>query len=200
MGFLRLYGKEIVALLVPLIAWTLNTFLRARARIKVATSHAFTFLVQQPLVDGSGKVIQPNQVARTRSILIHNVGRETATKVQVVLNWKPMCINVWPSRHFTEHVEPDGRYVLLFDSLSPGESFACEVLVVNADLPDLVTVRSDQSVGQFVEMLPQPVVSARVRFIAALLVAVGMATSVYWLIVLIQFLVLQTPGPAAWAP
>ncbi len=48
MSTLQTYGKEIVALLVPFIAWTLSTFLKSKARLNIATPHRFTFLVQQP--------------------------------------------------------------------------------------------------------------------------------------------------------
>jgi hypothetical protein len=50
MTFLETYGKEIVALFVPLLTWVLNTFFRAKARLFLANPHTFTFLVQQPLL------------------------------------------------------------------------------------------------------------------------------------------------------
>lgn len=102
--FLQTYGKEIVALVVPLITWGLNTFLRSRARLNVATPHSFTFLIQQPLMDNSGNQVSPTQTIHTNSFVVYNDGRDTATKIEIVLNWKPMCVNIWPSRHYEEHV------------------------------------------------------------------------------------------------
>jgi hypothetical protein len=93
----------------------------------------------------------------------------------------------------TEHVEPDNRYVVILDSLSPGEVVGFEVLSVNQDLPDLVTVRSDQAVAQPINMYPQPVTSKGVRLVAGILMAVGLATTVYSAILLLQFLILKTP-------
>ena len=64
---------------------------------------------------------------------------------------------------------------------------------MNVDAPELVTARSDQAIGQRVNMYPQPVVSHGIRTLAGALMFVGLATSVYAAIVLLQFLVLKTP-------
>lgn len=42
---LQTYGKEIFALLVPFVAWVLNTLFRSRAKLIIARPHAFTFYV-----------------------------------------------------------------------------------------------------------------------------------------------------------
>ena len=104
-----------------------------------------------------------------------------------------MCLNLWPVRHYEEHVEPDNRYVLIFDSLAPSEILGVEVLSVNYDLPNLVTVRSAECIAQNINMYPQPVVSQSVRVIATVLRALGLAAAVYLAIILVQFLVLKTP-------
>ena len=196
MTFIETYGKEIVALLVPVLTWALNGFFKARAKLQVALPHQFTFLVQQPLIDPSGNQVSPTQTVKTNSFIIRNAGREPATKVELVFNWRPMCLNIWPVRHYEEYVEPDRRHVLIFDSLAPGEVLGVEVLSVNEDLPNLVTVRSAECVAQNINMYPQPVVGSSVRIAAATLMALGLAAAVYLAILLVQFLVLRTPlGP-----
>ena len=193
MTFLETYGKEIFALLVPILTWVLNGIFKAKAKLQVALPHQFHFLVQQPLIDADGKQISPTQSVRTNSFIIRNAGRESATKIELVFNWKPMCLNLWPVRHYTDHTEPDQRYVLLFDSLAPGEVLGIEVLSVNAELPSLVTVRSAECIAQHINMYPQPVVSSGVRKFIALLLALGLAAAVYLSLLLFQFLVLKTP-------
>jgi hypothetical protein len=193
MTFIETYGKEIVALLAPLITWALNTFLRAKAKLEFALPHQFTFLVQEPLIGPNGNQISTSQTVHTNSFIIRNSGRETATKVELVFNWKPMCLNLWPVRHFEEYQESDRRYVMIFDSLAPGEVLSCEVLSVNAELPNLITVRSAQCVAQNIFMYPQPIVSTKIRIIATVLMGLGLAAFVYLAILLIQFLVLKTP-------
>lgn len=193
MMFLETYGKEIVALLVPFVTWALNTFFKAKARLLLASPHTFTFLVQQPLLNSQGAQISPSQTVHTRSLMVWNAGKETATKVEWVFNWRPSCINVWPPRHFEEHTEPDNRYVIIFDSLAPNEYLGCELFSINTQLPDLLTVRSDQCVAQTITMYPQPVVPNWRRRIAVALMFAGLALVVYTTLVLLQFLVLKTP-------
>jgi len=191
--FIEIYGKEIVSLLVPIIAWVLNSFFKAKAKLQVALPHKFIFLVQQPLLDEEGNVLASTQTVHTNSFIIRNAGRDAAKNVELVFNWKPMCLNLWPVRHYEEHVEPDNRYVLIFDGLAPGEVLGVEVLAVNKDLPNLVTVRSSQCIAQNISMYPQPVVSNSLRLAATALLALGLAAAVYLSIVLVQFLVLRTP-------
>lgn len=193
MSIIETYGKEIVALLVPIITWVLNSLFKSKAKLHFALPHQFTFLVQQPLMDAEGNQVSPTQTVKTNSFIIRNAGREPATKVELVFNWKPMCVNLWPVRHYEEHTEPDRRYVLIFDSLAPGELLGIEVLSVNSELPNLVTVRSAECVAQSINMYPQPVVGNAVRVIATVLMALGLAAAVYLSILLVQFLVLKTP-------
>ena len=193
MEILQTYGKEIVSLIVPLITWALNTFFKSKAKLQIAMPHTFTFLVQQPLYDKKGKVLLETQTISTRSFKLLNAGKESASKIELVFNWKPLCVNVSPPRHFTEITESDAKYVMIFDSLAPSEYFDCEVFSINSELPNLVTVRSDQCVAQYIEMTPQPVVASWQRRLAALLMLSGLALVIYLSILILQFLVLKTP-------
>jgi len=190
---LQTYGKEIFALLVPFVAWVLNTLFRSRAKLIIARPHAFTFLVEQPLIDPNGNVVSPTQTMVTSSYFLANAGRETATGVEVVFNWKPYCINIWPARHYEERVETDRRYSIIFASLSPREHIGIEIFNINNQLPELVIARSDQCVARTTNMLPQPVVSAWKRRVAVFLLFAGLAASIYVVTLLLQFLVLKTP-------
>ena len=193
MNIFQAYGKEIISLLVPFIAWILSSFFKTKAKLQVALPHQFTYLVQEPRLDSKGEVISPNQTVHTNSFIIRNDGREAAEEVELVFNWKPMCLNLWPVRHYQEHHEPDSRYVLIFDAIASGENLYVEVLSVNHDLPSLLTVRSANCVAKNLNMYPQPLVSDSVRKVVAVLLFLGLATAVYLIILLIQFLVLQTP-------
>ena len=105
MSWAQTYAKEIISILIPFIAWTLNTLSKGKTRLQTAHTHVFTFLVQEPLINQQGVTVAATQVVHTKSIIVRNVGRETATKVELVFNWKPMYLNIWPVRHFEEHIE-----------------------------------------------------------------------------------------------
>lgn len=184
MSFLETYGKEIFAVIVAAVPWLLDRF-KGKARLQYSQSHSHSFLVQQPLYKPDGEVVREVQTANTRSFIVYNAGRETSTKVEIVFNWKPIC-NIWPLRHHTEHVMPDNRYVIMFDSLSPKESISIHTLAVNGDLPLLTTVRSDQAVAEYVETHPMQVISRfKVRVFTAMFY-VGLFTCVYILLLGVQ--------------
>ncbi len=193
MAFVETYGKEIVSLLIPFITWLLTRFLKDKAKLQVAIPHQFDFIVQEPIRDVEGNITAPTQSVKTSSFIIRNIGRIPATKVELVFNWKPMCLNLWPVRHYEDHTEQDRRYVLIFDSLAPNEVLGVEILTVNADIPSLITVRSTESNAKYINMYPQPVVGYGMRIFITTLLTLGLSAGVYLLLVLIQFLVLRTP-------
>ena len=133
-------------------------------------------------------MLSPTQTVNTASISIFNAGQSPATKVEVVFNWKPQHINIWPSRHFDEKLSPDARYHLFFDSLPSKDVVGFEVLNINADMPGIVTVRSEQCAAKLMELQPQPVAPKwKVAVIVGLL-AIGLATAVYFFILFLQVL------------
>lgn len=190
---LLVYGKEIFAALVPFVVWALNAFFRARAKLEVAEPHTFTFLIDEPLRDQEGNIVSDRQTVHTRSVNVRNAGRETASNVELVFNWQPPCLNVWPSRSYETEAAPENRYVIRFGSLSPGETIGLEVLSINRDLPALINVRSDQCTAKYVPMSPQPVAGTTKRAVVGVLLFLGVAAAVYLATLLIQLLIVGTP-------
>jgi hypothetical protein len=192
MAFFQQYGKEIISLIVPFITWLLNVPLRARPNIIWGSPHGFNFLIHEPLKNPEGKVVSDTQLARTKSFRIINTGRAGASKIELVFNWEPMCINIWPLRKFSEEVLNDKRYVLSFDGLAPKEEIGIELLTVNAELPSLASVRCSESIPKeipirWVQSVPQWRINA-----VMLATLVGLGTAVYLLLTLVQFIVLHT--------
>lgn len=194
MDIISKYGKEIVSLLVPFITWFLNVGIKARAKLIWTSPHSFTFLVQEPLRDAEGNVLKPTQTVYTASIRVINNGRETATKVELVFNWKPQYLNLWPVRHYEEKTDHDNRHILIFDNLSPKEEIGLEIMSINYELPALLLVRSAECTAQNMPMMWVSYVPPWRINVARLLLLVGLSSAVYGLIALIQFLVLKTPS------
>lgn len=194
MGFLESYGKEIVSLIVPFITWFLNVGIKPKAKLIWSTRHAFTFIVQEPVRDDQGNVLQPNQRVCTASLKVMNTGRETAQKVELVFNWKPQYLNLWPVRSFDEKTDAEGRHMLIFDDLAPKEEIGIEIMSVNKDLPNLLRVRSAQCQASEEELMWFVAIPPWRIFVARAFVIIGFSTCVYWVITLLQFLVLRTPA------
>lgn len=191
---LELFSKHAVTIFsaaTPFIIWAMNAFLQPRARLFQQSRHQFVYLIQEPLLDPEGKIISPTQTVHTTSVSIFNAGRSTATKVEVVFNWKPQFINIWPSRHFEEKLSPDGRYHMFFDALPSKDTVGFEILSINRDLPPIVTVRSEQCVAKTMELQPQPVAPRWKWVLVLALLAVGSATMAYFILSLLRLLLVS---------
>lgn len=189
MVFVDEYGKQIVTVVISLVGWFGRNYFKARAKLQVAIPHQFTFLVQEPWFNPDGTLKSPTQTVNTNSYIVRNAGREAATNIEVVFNWKPMCVNIWPLRSYKDQIEADRRYIMIFDSLSPGEVMGFEVLAVNESLPPLINVRSRQCVAQHIAMYPQPVTTRFRRIVFSVMFGLGVGLTAYGVISALQFLV-----------
>lgn len=194
MEFLQAYGKEIVSLLVPVITWVLNVGLRPKVKLMLSNPHFFSFLADVPQVV-NGHATQIKQTFNTASVRLFNGGRQVAKQVQVVFNYKPDVLNVWPPCEFAKDLDEHNRYVLSFPYLAPKEELRIEILTVGRPLPEPVSGRCEEGLAKkvkvrFVQDIPQWRVNAVIFFALA-----GLGSAVYWLIVVIQLLVLRTPTP-----
>lgn len=187
------YGKELVSLAVPFVTWLLNVGAKPKANLIWTSPHAFTFLVQEPLRDQAGNVVQATQKVCTASVRVINAGRESANKVELVFNWRPQNLNLWPVRSYEERSDGDGRHMLIFENLAPKEELGIEIMSVNQDLPGLIQVRSAECLAKNVQLMWfTKVPNWRIQ-LARLLIFIGFATSIYWAISLLQILILKTP-------
>jgi len=189
MDIINQYGKEIFSLFVTLLTWAINYFYRSRAKIKAAQPHSYSFLVNEPEYDADGNIINSTQIVNTNSFLVLNHGRETAHNVEITFNWKPQYLNLWPTRPYEEHTDSHNRYSVRFNSLSPNERIGIELLSVNRELPALLNVRSDQAMGKFVEMNTFEVVAPWKVRVSIILATIGLASSIYISLWLLQILI-----------
>lgn len=186
--FAQSYAKELSGLAFVIIAWSLNRYARARAKLVYSIQHAATTLVEEPLKDADGKQLAPRQHIHTASVAITNVGLETANNIEVVFNWKPMFFNIWPVRHYEERQAAHDSYSLLFASLAPNEAVNINLVAINVGLPGLATVRSDEVMGIQKHMMPQLVWPKWAQMMAVWFLVAGIATSGYLLALVIQLI------------
>ncbi|MCS3609036.1 hypothetical protein [Erwinia rhapontici] len=193
MNIISQYGKEIISILVPLMTFILNNFFKVSAKIAIGQLHQFSFLIEEPIRNENGEVVKPKQIINTMSYVVVNEGREAAKNLELIFNYKSnMHLNIWPVRPYSESYDPNGRYVLSFGYVAPKENFRCELLSINADLPELLTSRSEQGVSKSIILLPQKVLNKNLIKFLQCCIFLGMASFVYIFIVLLQWLVTKT--------
>lgn len=182
------HQKELWSIATVLLAFSLNRFFRLRPRLNYSVGHSFNLLVEQPLLDNDGNQVAQRQVARTASITVGNSGLQPAKAVEITFNWKPQILNVWPARKFDESVGAFDRYSMKLDSLAPGEQFSIEIMSINAELPLLTAVRSEDCVGRMIKMEAQRVWPTWVLRLIALDMVLGAVAAVYLLVTLVQLI------------
>lgn len=192
MNILSQYGKEIFSILVPFITLLFNKFFKNNAKICYGELHQFTYLIQEPLRNAEGEILNNSQTVHTRSYVFKNEGRESATSVEIIFNYSPMYLNIWPSRPYTFKQDIEMRHIMVFDYLAPKEAIRCEVLSVNGQLPELLSVRCKEGLAQPIMLYPQKVFNPILINFVRLLIFLGSISLVYMLILLLQWLLVKT--------
>ncbi|CAI1030555.1 Uncharacterised protein [Serratia entomophila] len=192
MELFKLYGKEIFSVFIALLTWVLNNYFKGKAKLSYGYSHEFTFLLDELVLDQDGNATEDKKWAHTRSLILVNEGRESATKVSIVFNYKPMHINFWPVHHFEEQLEKDKRYIVTFENIPPKDSIRCELLSVNQELPAVLSIRTKECVGKQVNLAPMKTINPTLAKFYILLFFMGIGTITYMVIMLLQWLIVKT--------
>ncbi|QOV68205.1 hypothetical protein [Citrobacter sp. BDA59-3] len=192
MNVLATYGKEIFSLLVPVFTLIINKFFKNNAKVVYGELHQFTFLVNEKFIDGNGDEALEKKVVHTQSYIIVNEGREPATNLEIIFNYAPQQLNIWPVRPYTQKLNDDGRYIMVFDFLATNELTRCEIMSINEQLPELLSVRSKEGMAKMVGLIPQKVLNPLFIKFMGLLVFIGAATLVYFIVIVLQWLLLKT--------
>jgi len=195
MNLLTQYGKEIFAFIVPVFTLILNKYFKNSAKISYGELHQFTYLINEPLLNKDGELVRQTQTVHTQSYVFRNDGKEAATNMEVIFNYPPMYLNVWPSRLFTVKNDLEQRYVMVFDYLAPKETIRCEVLAINTQVPMLLSVRCKEGIAQNIVLAPQRVFHPAFINSIRLLIFLGSVSLVYIIVVLLQWLLLKTGDP-----
>lgn len=187
MNLIQAYSKELISIFVPIVLALIGHVFKARSKIIWSVTNAQVMSVQENRqAPGNGEVQQVPGTVRTASIFFRNTGRDAATNVEIVFNWKPAHFNVWPQRDYNTITNPDGRFIIKLDDLAPKENFGVELLAVNEVLPDVVSVRSTQGVGKLVKTMPDLVHPKWQLVLVLYLMFAGAIATVYALISTVQ--------------
>jgi hypothetical protein len=186
--FLQTHSKETFALAGVLLAFVLNRVFRLRPKLIYSVRHATNYVVDQPLLDQQGKVLQHQQVVSTASIVSQNTGLQAAKNVEFTFNWRPPIYNVFPGRAFSTANTEMSRWTLKLETLAPGETFAIEIMSINQELPLLSAMRSDEATGKLISMLPQRVFPTWFNTVVVVELLAGLAATLYLLASLIEWL------------
>lgn len=180
------YQVQIWSLGTVIFSALVARLLRLRPKLFYSIGHSTNLLVDQPLLDPQGVQISPRQLVRTASITISNGGLQPAKNVEVTFNWRPPILNISPARAFSNIDSPFDRYSVRFDSLAPHEQITLEIMSINAELPLMTSVRSEDCVAKMINMTPQRVWPNWFNISVGILLLLGMTTAIYLVIAIVQ--------------
>jgi len=188
--FIQDYSKEIVSILVPIVAATCNKIAKGKSRFLCAQRHDFTFFLREQK-EPNGEIKTPAGTVHTMSYFVRNDGKNQISGIEVVWNWRPDAINIWPPRPFDESKDSDGRFSISLKNMSPGEDLLIELIAFGTVLPRMVSCRCDQSVARHVELnFFEKLPSWKLWGFRAL-AFLGLATFVYGALRLLQILLIE---------
>jgi hypothetical protein len=117
----------------------------------------------------------------TQELWFNNTGRAAVEDIEIVLNWNPMHFEIWSPRQHDPVIDSNGRLIIKLPSLAPKEFFAVSLLDTK-ELPALLNVRSKNSEGKRIDMMPVRQFSRTVNVSVLVLMLIGITTLIYGLL------------------
>jgi hypothetical protein len=151
--------------------------LRSRVKLVWGSPHQWHFLINPQAPAESAQQPQGFSVL-TASFYVANMGRVPATEIEIVFNWKPDNLNIWPVRPYDSHTDQNGRYTLKLSNLAPKEFLQIELLTPH-NMPNLVTLRCKEGTGSRINIQPMRVFPRWFYLFGLTLVLIGVSAVVY---------------------
>lgn len=177
--FLTPYKAEITAVALPLVGGYIRYLASPRAKILYSKSHGFVYSPRTQ--DGA---IHP---VYTESYFFQNKGRKKSEEVEIVLGRRPQNFAIWPQRDYSTIENPEGFFVIKTQNLSRNEHFTLNLLEFEAQPPYVTNVRTADGISKQIAMAPLQVFPKWFNLFAALLFFVGLCSSLYLIIELLDF-------------
>jgi hypothetical protein len=137
---------QLLAVLLTAAIGVIGYFLRPRVRIIWGQKTNFTHVLR-PKKDGQVPVR-----VDTAHYIIQNSGRAPAKEVEVVLNYAPDEVSIWPQRSYQLSTNNENRLIVKLEFLAPREFIDLILLNVANELPDVLSVKSPDCVGKLVNI------------------------------------------------
>lgn len=165
----------VLAILIAIIQRRLHP----KAKVIWSDLHQFAFLVPRTPAPQD-----PNQatdfLVYTKTVLIQNLGKAAAEKVEIYLPFRPDNFQIFPTVIYSEHRNADRFFVITIDRLVKGELVMLEMLQVGNELPDVARVRTGDHVGLEREMQWQRVFSKPIQTFILVIMFLGFFVLCRW--------------------
>lgn len=169
--------KPLATLVVTIFAGYLLRWTRTKANLQFNTLHQFAFDLPMQGDD-------PILMVFTRSILIENVGRATATNIEVVHHRRPQNLKIFPPVDWSDTEGQENHHFLRIPRLPGKSAVTIEILTTGLEPPNLMSINSDQGAAKFSARQFNRVFPGWFNYGFLGLACIGFVVSVYWLLTL----------------
>ncbi|MDR9777379.1 hypothetical protein RJJ65_33030 [Rhizobium hidalgonense] len=174
--------------IITIVTIVLTQIALAKGRLRWANRHQHSFLLPNAGPNGTQLLIN------TREIWVTNTGRAAVEDIEIVFNWEPQHFEIWNPREYSQAHLLNGRFSLKVPTLA-GKEFFSVALLSTAPLPEIVNVRSKNSIAKPFMLLPTRQFPTWFNVIGLALLILGMAIVIYGLVVLASLLWAGSPPP-----
>ncbi len=150
--------------------------LEPKVKIVWWTPHAFFF-----------DLPERDMLLVTHTFTIQNIGRKTATGIEIIHPRKPDIFKLSPVLDYEEEDTPDQAHVVRIKSLGPKEVFSIEFLSFETN-PGPPTIRSEDGIAEFILTQSQRIIPRKMQWAVAILMLAGSGYLLYWTIKILAFL------------
>jgi hypothetical protein len=179
-AFLNSIPTPLWSFLLGLAATFIAWIARPRTKIVWSKTHAYCHTVfqnqasQNPTTPNQAPQPLPPLLVYNEYFVVGNRGRKTAEQIEIVFNFKPQTLSIWPQRNYREMTNPEGRY-----NLAPRENFNVNVLQATSQPPELLAVRTPDRVGKQIRTQVFPVYPNWVLVLVWLMIFLGVCVCIY---------------------
>ncbi len=184
--FVQNYAPQLVAAGLTLILGVIQWLFKPIVKLQWGLSHGFIHSLHP--INREQEPPLPAISVHTTSYIMINQGKKTAHNVVSTFNYQPASIEIWPQRDFETSVNPNGKYIIKFDTLAPKEQFSINLITIDRHAPDLLNVRCDEACGQQINIWPVRQWPQAFLYFLTMLLAFGVFATIYLFILFISFL------------
>jgi len=176
----------VLALFAPLATHVWFRFLEKKPNLIWTGRHGFLFLVPATEQKAEAKATESKESGGstkrnpyryyTRGYHFRNAGGASVTNLEIIFNYKPEHFELHEPLKYSEHLNPDGRFIIQIDKLAPKSHFDLELLSA-FELPSIARVGSDSgdAAAKNFNFIPNPSVPFKVFAIGAMIIGIFVA-------------------------
>jgi hypothetical protein len=170
-----LKNPQILAAILTIATTLLLRVLQPRPKVVWGTSHQYSHRIPRtPELGGEW-------LLHSQTVFVQNIGFAPAQDVEIILNFKPENLSLWPQLNYTTSINREQRFIVKIENLGRREFTALEMLHSTGNMPETLRVRTPRGECRQVPMAPVQTFSRRVRFAVIGLMFLGIFTVFEWL-------------------